>query len=182
MTISCPIAYDVLVKYWAADLADDETAAVDEHLFECTAACLETATRIGAVAQGVRDMWMPPVVVASDLARAHARGVRTVENSFRPDEPGEAVLTSEIDVLVHRLLTDLAEVESVAVDVVLADGTPLIQFDSVPFDRASGEILIACNRHFVMAFHPMQATISVTKRFGAGRAETVRYPVLHVVA
>jgi hypothetical protein len=49
---------------------------------------------------------------------------------------------------------------------------------NVPFDRDSGEVLIACQRHFV-AFPPT-IVAEVRARDATGSTRAARYPIPHV--
>lgn len=179
--MNCPIPYELLVRYWAGDATDDEVDAIDEHLFGC-ATCFDASSRVAALAQGLSEA-IPPVAVGRDIALAEARGVKKAVNDFQPGVPREAWLHPGTDLLVHRLVGDLDDVEKVAVDIRLPDGSPLLSFADVPFDPAEGAISIACQRHFVEEFSKISMDIDVivhrTLRGGGESSDT--YSVLHRV-
>ena len=54
----------------------------------------------------------------------------------------------ELDLLVFALKADLSNVDRVRVDIVSPDGSKRFIEEDVPFDRARGEVLVACQRHF----------------------------------
>lgn len=174
--MSCPVPHELLVRYWACDLSDEEVDAVDEHLFGC-GACFAASSRVAALISGLADV-VPPVAVGRDLELAEARGTRQATNDFLPDVPKEAWLQPGTDLLVHRLLTALDDVEQVAVDIVSPNGAVLVSFADVPFERSSGAVLIACRRHFVEQF-PADIDIVLRRRQRTGRESVDRYSILH---
>lgn len=177
--MSCPIPHELLVRYWADDLEPGELDAVEEHLFGC-ADCSAASARVAALARGIAEL-IPPVVVGADIARAEERGVHTATNEFRPGIAKEAWLNPGTDLLLHRLLGDLEDVDKVSVEILLPDGSPLVSFADVPFEPDQGAVIIACQRHFVMEFSQLSNDIDVVVRRqlrdGGERRDT--YSVLH---
>ena len=174
--MNCPIPLEMLVRYWACDLSDDETYAIDEHVFGCSA-CFEASSRVAALSRALTEV-IPPVATARDIELAAQRGMRHASNDFSPGVPKEAWLHPGTDLLVHRLLGELEDVEQVSIELVLPDGRPLMRFDDVPFDLAGGAILIACQRHFVERFPP-DVGIVVHRSHRDGRETADKYVVLH---
>jgi hypothetical protein len=179
MSVSCPIAHELLVRYWARDVSDDEAAAIEEHVFAC-GACFDASSRVAALARTLAEV-IPPVAIGVDLAHAEARGIRRATNDFRPGVPKEAWLHPGTDLLVHRLLGEFGDVAKVAVDFVLPDGKPFLSFGDVPFEPSDGAVVIACQRHFVERFQHLSMDVSIlvrrTHRDGRESADT--YVVLH---
>jgi hypothetical protein len=176
--VSCPLSFETLVSYWAADLPAAEVDAIDEHLFEC-GACFACAGRVAALATGMRHA-VPPISVERDLERARARGVVIEGNDFRPDVPKEAWMRRGVDVLVHRLvLADPDAFEQASVVAEALDGTPLFTFSDVPIDRESGAVLVACQRHFrdVVPDPDMRFRVRGSSASGARSEES--FTVLH---
>ena len=176
--MTCPIPHEMLVRYWAGDVSEDEAAAVDEHVLGC-ATCFEASSRVAALRQAIAEV-VPPVALGRDLALAEARGVRQVANDIRPGVATEAWLRAGTDLLVHRLLSDLGDVEKVSVDLLLPGGTRLLSFDDVPFEPSAGAVLVACQRHFVEQFPP-DVDIVVRRIRRAGPESVDTYRVLHRV-
>jgi hypothetical protein len=54
----------------------------------------------------------------------------------------------DVDLLVHALHGDMANADRVDVEIASPTGALDHTCENVPFDRAKGEILIACQRHF----------------------------------
>jgi hypothetical protein len=176
--MNCPIPYELLVRYWARDLTDEEVDAIDEHLFGC-GTCFEASSRVAAVARALADT-IPPIAIGRDLELAEGRGMRLANNDFLPGAPKEAWLRPGIDLLVHRLLAELEDVEHVSVDIALPNGTPLLSFADVPFERSSGAVLIACRRHFVEQFPP-DVDFVIRCRHRTGSESVGKYTVFHRV-
>ena len=69
---------------------------------------------------------------------------------MRPGERAPVLFRRDVDLLIHRLgELDLSRAERVQVRV-LSEGTGdvMIESPAAPFDAGSGEVLIACQRHF----------------------------------
>jgi hypothetical protein len=146
MTASClhPVPWEDLVAYWADDLAPDGLERVEAHLMGC-AGCSAISADVAAVAGAIRAM-IPPLISAARLAELRARGLRVVENPMAPGDRKPVVFGPEIDLLIHRLGgLDLARAESVRVTVSIEETGVVVRDDPhAPFDRASGEVLVAC--------------------------------------
>lgn len=174
----CPIPHEMLVRYWAGDVSDEETDAVDEHVFGC-AACFEASSRVAGLARAMAAA-IPPVALARDIAFASAQGVHHATNDVRPGVATETWLPGGTQLLVHRLLGDLEDVENISVDIVSLDGSPLLSFGDVPFEPSAGAVLIACQRHFVERLPP-DVDIVVRRKHRTGRESVDTYTVLHRV-
>lgn len=172
-----PLPWETLVDYWAGELAGDEVDAVEEHLFGC-AECSASSARIAAIAGGVRSL-LPPFLARADVEALRARGLRVEENPCAAGERHEAVFARDLDVLLHRL-GGLELADAVSVDVQIAaesSGEVLVDAKGVPFERAEGAVLVACQRHF--AALPPDIVFDVHVRDGAGARRTSRFAVPH---
>ncbi len=150
MSAPCPtrLSFETLVAYWAGDLPQTETDAVDAHLMGC-ASCARASERIAHITEGIRAV-ISPFISARELDALRARGLRVEENPVRPGERAPVLFRRDVDLLIHRLgELDLSRAERVQVRV-LSEGTGDLMMESpaVPFDAAAGEVLIACQRHF----------------------------------
>lgn len=179
MSASCtaPLSLETLVDYWAGDLEAEDTDAVDEHLMGCER-CSATSARIAALGRAVRAL-LPPIVSAADVAALRARGVRLRENPCIAGERREAVFEPDLEILLHRLGgLDLSRAERVQVVISVEEtGEVIVDEASVPFERGSGEVLIACQRHFDV-FPP--TTVFDVRAFGpSGEMDAKRFVVPH---
>jgi anti-sigma factor RsiW len=182
MTESCahPIPWATLVDYWAGDLDEAETAAIDEHIFGC-AVCSATSARVAAVTEAVREA-LPPVVSRARVDKLRASGLRVRENAFLPGVRSEVDFTSDTDLLIHRL-EGLALADAARVDVSITSestGQEISALDAVPFDAATGTVLVACQRHYAALPHDTVMTVSIHAPSAPARtARTARYTILH---
>lgn len=176
--MSCPIAVDELVLYWSGELPAERVDAIDEHLFGCER-CFQAASRVAALAQGLKTA-VPPVVVASDLERAQAAGKNVLLNVFEPGVPKEAWMYPDTDLLVHQLHVGSAmPYVTVNVELIELDGRPVVRFEDVPFDPQSGTILVACRAHFAAMMVSNDVNIHVRGTDSAGKESTTTFTVLH---
>jgi hypothetical protein len=172
-----PIAFETLVAYWSDDLTTAESDAVEEHTMSCTS-CAATSARVAAVAEAVRAQ-IPPVVTREMIAKLRAQGLRIVENPVLPGERKLAVFSPGIDILLHRLGgLDLARTEHVDVTVKVEEtGDLLFQIKDAPFDRETGEVVIACQRHY--SVFPPNIAFDVVTRDASQRETLTVYAVPH---
>jgi hypothetical protein len=179
MTSPCstPISDELLVAYWAHDLDDDSSARVEEHLFSC-ASCNTACERIARVAEALRAI-IPPVISGAELAQLHARGLEIIENTVELGRPSPCAFPARADVVLHRLRgLDLSSTEELRINIRDEDtGALMMEVLRAPFDRGSGEILIACQRHF--RSFPPNVAFEVRARDARGVEQTGRFLVLH---
>ncbi|MGZ3417398.1 MAG: hypothetical protein ACXWUG_01040 [Polyangiales bacterium] len=162
------------VGYFAGDHPGEDD--LEEHLMGCES-CAREGARIAAITEGVRAL-IPVVVDRAAAERLRAKGLRLRENPVDPGVPNEVVFANDTDIVLHTLRgLDLRGATRVSLRVsVESDGSTLIVLPSTPFDRESGELLIACQRHFAM-FPP--DTLMEVHVESEGGTQTERYSILH---
>ena len=171
-----PIAFDSLVAYWAGDLDAAESDALEAHVFGC-ATCTALSERIAAVTEKIRVL-EPATITSARLAELRAQGRRIQDNFVAPGERNRVVF-SEQEFIVHHLGgLELEGVERVGM-VVRSEASKqiIIEYPSVPFDTKTGEILIACQRHF--AVFPPDIDFEVTTFAQGAPKKVTRYVVDH---
>ena len=173
-----PIAWGHLVDYWAGDLDGAESDRVEEHLFACEACTAESA-RVARVAQAFHTA-IPAVVGADELQELRARGLIVEENSVAPGTRRDAIFRPGVDILIHRLHgLDLALAERVQLSIrIESTGAVLFEDHFAPFDRARGEVLVACQRHFSSL--PPDVVFDVRAHDPAGGVSLTTFTVPHV--
>lgn len=180
MTLRCdaPIAFDIFVAYWAGDLDAAANDAVEEHTMGC-GACAATSARVAAITEAIR-VQIPPILAPEMLGVLRARGMRIVDNPMKPGERKETVFADGVDILLHRLGgLDLSGATTVTVCVKVEEtGDIISQNDDAPFDRAAGEVLIACQRHF--SSFPPNIVFEVRARGALPNDAVAVYTVPHV--
>ena len=142
------------------------------------AACTSRAERVAAVTESIRAS-IPPLVTRALVTRLRARGVRIVENAFLPGDRKEIPFPPDVDLLLHRLEgLDLSRAVKVGFALTAAgSGELLFAADDAPFERDSGAVLVACQRHYATFPHDTVATLRV--RDDAGTETTGTYVILH---
>ena len=165
------LTWEELVDYWAGE---GDPNIVDEHLFACDE-CSELSARVAAVTETLRSE-IPFVVSAATVEALRHRGLRVVDNPMQPGERKEIGFPGGVDILLHRLAIDLTGATRVQLTLHSESSGALIADETnVPFDAGSGEILVACQRHF--AVFPPDTVFDVTVHGPA--PVTHRYTVLH---
>ena len=180
MSTGChaPLGWELLVEYWAGELAPDDEARVEEHLFAC-GACTRESERVAAVSEAVRHA-PPPTVTPETLAALRARGLRIRENPVAPESVSRAHLGFDLDLMIH-VLGDLDLARSTRVGIELRDehnDQVLMAFDDVAFDRDGNRVLLVCHPHYV-AFPP-DLVIAVKATGEDGGQRVTRYTIRHV--
>lgn len=142
---ACPPA-ETLVAWWARELRETEASSVDEHLFACDG-CAAASERLARVVASLRTM-IPFVISHAHRDRLVASGTRVRTTALEPSVTKPARFTPDVDLIVLALRADISSADRVDVEIVSPTGTPRYTLEDVPFDRANGEVLIACQRHF----------------------------------
>ena len=174
---STPLSWERLVAYWADDLSERDLEAADEHLMGC-ASCSQRSEHIAQVSQTLREL-LPPVVSEAQLAALRARGSIVSDNVMEPGERREVWFPASADVLIHRLRgLDFTDAEQVSFSIHdERSGTVMVTMPDVPFDASSGEVLVACQRHY--ASMPPDTVMDVRVRRRNGTTQHNVYTVLH---
>jgi hypothetical protein len=178
--MKCPraIPYESLVALMsgAGELDDATARSFEDHLFECDP-CAEEWTRLAAVVGGLRET-IPMVISHAHRERMIADGKRISVTEVTEGVDTPARFAPELDLMVFALKVDLAGVERVRVDIVAPDGSKRFIEEDVPFDRAKGEVLVACQRHFEGMFES-DPTFEVYAMQQAEPRRLASYRVLH---
>jgi predicted anti-sigma-YlaC factor YlaD len=141
-----PVGFETLVAWWTGELATDEAARVEEHLFACDA-CAGVSERFARLAAGVREH-LPPIISPAQRDRLLARGTRIRVTPVDAGVDATAVFGPEVDLLVHALRVDLSRAQRVDVEIVMQGWSEPLLCEGIPFDVKSGEVLVCCQRHF----------------------------------
>jgi hypothetical protein len=179
MTTTCgAIGYDELVAYWAGELPERDVDRLDEHLMSC-AVCTGVSKGIAEIAGALRDI-MSPFVTHAELESLRKLGRKIRENTVRPGERKVVVFDADTDLLIHRLTDlDLKDATGIGVAISIEEtGEVLLDEPDVPFDHGSGELLVACQRHF--ATLPPNVVFETRVHRATGPDRVARYTVPHV--
>lgn len=169
-TCAKPVPFETLVAYWCGDLPANEGDDLEAHVFAC-ASCTALSERIAAITEKMRSV-EPAMITSSRLAELRAAGRKIDDNFVAPGER-KRVRFSEQEMIIHHLGgLDLADVDRVGVVVRSESSGQLVtEYPSAPFDAKTGEVLIACQRHFSM-FPPDIAFEVTTYARGAAKKVT----------
>jgi hypothetical protein len=162
---SNPIQWHTLVDLWTGSLPPEQASAVEEHVFACDD-CARASDRLAKLVHTLRDM-VPPVISHRVCDRLREKGRRIRFTPVEADVAARARFTSDVDLLIHVLRADVTKAERIDMEVVTPDGTPQLSFEHVPFDASTGEVLVACQRHYQGMF-PSDDTIFRLHAFEGG--------------
>ncbi len=178
---ACP-SYEILVALWAGELEESEAAAVDEHIFSCDS-CAAATERLAKLVGALRKR-LPFVISHAHRNRLVAAGMRVHVTGLEPTLDRTANTSArfapDVDLLVFALHGDVSRADRVDVEVASPTGEPRYVLDDVPFDRTSGEVLIACQRHYEGMFPSGDPIFSVHAVEAGERRAVGDYVVTHV--
>lgn len=172
-----PIAWEVLVDYWAGDCDLARADELEEHLMGC-GICSATSARIASLTETLRGL-IPPLLSRERLQRLYAQGLRITENPMRPGERKKVTFPADVDVLVHKL-TGLAVSAHSRIDFALrveSTGRELVSIADAPFDAETGSVLLACQQH--NASLPHDTVAEIVAHDESGETRLFRYTILH---
>jgi hypothetical protein len=182
MSIICqsPLSWSDLVAYWAHDesaLPDAALLALEEHLMGC-AQCSAESERIAQLTEAFRTI-LPPVLRAEQVSELRSQGLAILDNPMAPGDSREVPFPRETDIVLHRLGgLALSRATRVSFSLsVLGSDQVLVDLPAVPFDRESGEVLVACQKHF--ADMPPDNVADVRVQLDDGSEQRARYTILH---
>ncbi|HEX6794090.1 MAG TPA: hypothetical protein VF304_09585 [Casimicrobiaceae bacterium] len=140
-----PIEQNTLVEYWLGELDEPTETRIDEHVLGC-AICSHGLSEIVALADGIRSSFrhgaMRVFVTDAFVRTAAARGMRVREYRVPRNGSVNCSISAEDEMLVSRLEAPLAGVHRVDAISYRDDGATEV-FHDVPFDAASGEVVVA---------------------------------------
>lgn len=176
--VGCPVSAELLEAYFARDLAQADEAALEEHVFACDA-CARALDAAGALAEALSS-WIPPVISRARLERLRDSGQ---ELRVTPVDPGarvEVEFSPQLALLVHALRAKLSPGARIGVGIGTPEAGTLHELFDVPCDRERGEVLIACQRHYLETYPPT-TLFSVFSQPENGEREVLGEYVVHHV-
>jgi hypothetical protein len=179
MTESCtaPVSREEILDYLADALGEVDEDRLESHLFAC-ATCATEAERLAGLLTAVA-FTVPPVLSPSRFAALKREGRVQTINRMDPGQTTKVFYPESGRLLVHRLGgAKLAGARRIDLDLTSPSGEVISRFENVPFDPASGEVLVACQHHFADTY-PHDIVFSVEAVTGNERKEIARYTVLH---
>lgn len=142
---------ETIAAYWLDELDEPAAAAVEEHVFACDE-CERAWARTAALLEAAQAL-VPPVLTRARVERLRASLPAIKQGDVSPG--GRAVVDfgpGEPMFLLH-LKADLAGAERVDFSIE-AGGQTLLEMPSVPFDRETGAVVVACQRHYIEQGYP----------------------------
>lgn len=148
MIQSCaePIPFGTLIEYWLGELGEKDEARIEEHFLGC-AQCSAALDALVALGEGVRTAFengaVQAVLSAAFVTTMKEHGMRVREYPVAPGGSVYCTIGKDDDAVIGRLKAPLAGLGRV--DVVGTDeaGRLLFRLDDVPYDPATGEVLIS---------------------------------------
>ena len=140
-----PLGNDALIAYWLGELDEAADARIDEHVLGCEA-CSRRLAQIVALADGIRAAFAKGAVRAfvtpAFVRRAIEAGMRVREYRVPHNGSVNCSIAPDDELLVAHLEAPLADVTRIDA-LSYVDDAPAQVFRDIPFDAASGEIVLA---------------------------------------
>ncbi|HYC36277.1 MAG TPA: hypothetical protein VEC19_07630 [Usitatibacter sp.] len=131
-----------LLAYWLGELDEPAEAELEQHYLgcsECSARLAETEGLADGVRRAFAGGLVHSVVTPAFADRLHAQGLRVREYRVPANGSVNCTVAPEDQVLLSRLEAPLRDVKRLDVIVDYAGG---VRFEDVPFDAASGEVVV----------------------------------------
>jgi hypothetical protein len=178
--IACPLSGELLADHFARALEREESDQIEAHVFECDdcARLYQAAGDVPAALHRLLGLVIGPERLAALLASG--AGVRAVP--ILPGVPAVVEFTPGIDYLIFRLQGDLAGASRVDVEASDAEIGPILSIEGAPWDPERGEVLVACQRHFMTGHARVVMQVRVYAEIAGIRREVGEYLVDHRVA
>lgn len=171
-----PISRQALRRHFAGDLDADEGMKLEDHVFECDA-CAVAFDREGEMSAGLRAQ-IPPVISHERLAALERAGLSVKKYAVPPGRTVEVTFAADLALLINALPVSADDADRIDLTIADASGEPLLEIPAIPYDRGSGEVLIACQRHYEESF-PALVRFELTAVKGTERCALGAYVVNH---
>lgn len=149
-----PIDAAVLADYWLAALTKPEEEAAEEHLFTCDE-CGARLREVIALAEGVRKIAregsLRMIVNDSFLKRAAEEGLRIREYAPAAGGGVQCTVTAEDDLLIGRLVANLAGVKRVDLCICNERGVEQLRLPDIPFHSGASNVVYQESMRFAKA-------------------------------
>jgi hypothetical protein len=136
--------FATLLAYWLGELDEAEESRVEEHYLGC-AECSAQLAVVEGLASGVRRAFsagrVGAVITPAFAERMRSRGLRIREYVVPRNGSVNCTVLPIDQVLLSRLQVPLEGVDRL--DVVVAIGGNEVRLEDVPFDAATGEVMLA---------------------------------------
>lgn len=140
-----PISLARLIDYWLGELDEDAEERIDRHLLGC-GECSDRLQQLVALGAGIRMLVrrgaVRAVVTDAFVKRLAAEGLRLREYRVPCNGSVNCTVAPEDEVMVARLEAPLHDVERLDLVVLGFEGTGQQRLRDVPFDAASGEVVL----------------------------------------
>lgn len=138
------IAFAVLVDYWSDDLQGEQTAWIEQHVFECDE-CARRLVEVDALARGiaavVRETRFHSVVTDAILNRLARDGFRIRTYTLEAGQTIPCAVWADDDLVVARIRANLSGFEQVTVVKLLPTGEELGRLSDIPVRPGQSEII-----------------------------------------
>lgn len=140
-----PIEVSTLLEYWLGELDQAQEERLDEHLLGCghCSMALQSLVDLGiGIRSAVRSGAVHVAVPSGFTERLAAEGLRLRTYRVPANESVYCTVAPDDDLLITRLAIPAGETGRLDLVCVSSEGAPLERLDDVPFDVASGEVIL----------------------------------------
>jgi hypothetical protein len=167
-----------LLSYWLGELDEPREAAIEQHYLGC-GVCSARLADVETLADGVRRAFasghLPAVLTPAFVERMRAEGLRLREYRVPCNGSVNCSVAVEDQVLVSRLQAPLEGVGRV--DALI--GEARVRLEDIPFDAASGEVVLAPGIERIRAMPPHRHVVRLVAIEGSGERVLGDYTFNH---
>lgn len=174
---AAPASGETLRDYFAGDLGPGEAGRLEDHVFACDA-CAAAFDREGAMSASLRAE-IPPVITHDKLAELQRAGLSLRRNVIAPGAAVDVRFSADLALLINALAVRADDADRVDLTIADASGRPLVEIPAIPYDRGSGEVLLACQRRYEAEFPP-RVRFELTAVKGTERKALGTYVINHL--
>lgn len=133
------------LEYWLNELGEAQSAALEEHLFECPS-CTAVLERLATLGDSIRRLYkvgaIATVVPTAFVRRMKDAGLSVREYHLCPQDSVNCTVTPQDDFVAGRLEAPLAGVTRLDAILEAVDASSVQRLTDIPFNAADGEVTL----------------------------------------
>lgn len=179
---NAPIEFSALVEYWLGELDEANEARIEEHLFgcgECSERLAELAGLAGEIRAAFKRGTVRAFVTDAFVRRLAEHGVCLREYRVPRNGSVNCAVAPEDEVLIARLEAPLSGVSRLDAISYHSAGAPAEVFRDIPFDAASGEVVLTPKIARIRAMPPHQHRVRLVAVDASGERVIGDYTFNH---
>ena len=175
------IGFADLTDYVAGELAEDEAAAVEEHLFscaECGARATELEALVRAIGPSIRSAEVGGFVTDAILNRLAREGVRTRTYALSPGAVVPCAVWEDDELMTLRLRANFGAATEFTISQRIA-GTEVVRATAQVAASSHGELIYVLPAAWVRQLPAVEVEVLLTAHEGSEEHPIGSYTLVH---